>query len=96
MSSEAKSWNNQQTPDNAAHDGDYGTFYSVKDGDTVGNFLKLSLSGINIIGQVKITNRLDGCCAQRIVDTEVKVYKGDIETGNCGTITGNHTFSMKR
>ena len=95
MSSEAKSWYNQDTSDKAAHDGDFDTFYSVKDGETEGNFLNLSLSDINIIGQVKITNRLDGCCAQRIVDTEVKVYKGDIETGNCGTITGNYTFSMK-
>ena len=86
MSSEAKSWWSQQTPDKA-HDGNYDTYYSVQDDDTDRNFLKLSLSGINIIGQVKITNRLDGCCAQRIVDTEVKVYKGDIETGNCGTIT---------
>ena len=53
-----------------------------------GNFLKLYLAATYRIGVVKITNRLDGCCAERIVETVVKVYNGELEVGNCGTITG--------
>ena len=85
--SEAKSWYHNSSPDKA-HDGDYNTFYSVKDRDMDGNFLKLYLAATYRIGVVKITNRLDGCCAERIVETVVKVYNGELEVGNCGTITG--------
>jgi len=92
VKSEAKSWyKDESDPDLVApykaYDGDYSTYYSVKDDDAVGNFLKLHLSGSFRIGVIKITNRLDGCCAQRIKDTAVKVYSGEKEAGNCGTIT---------
>ena len=96
--SEAKSWYvkslsdiNEMSPDKA-HDGNYNTFYSVKDGDTDGNFLKLYLSATYRIGVVKITNRLDGCCAQRILNTVVKAYSGAAVAANCGTISGMHTM----
>ena len=91
--SEAKSWYKDESnpelrsPDKA-YDGDYNTYYSVKDGDAPGNFLKLYLPGNYRIGVVKITNRLDNCCVHRILDTVIKVYSEETETGNCGTITG--------
>ena len=99
QNAEAKSWykdehntRSQEMAPSKAHDGDYNTYYSVKDGETDDNFLKLYLEMVYHITRVKVTNRLDGCCAQRIVDTVVKVQLKvagsvtDIET--CGTITG--------
>ena len=59
QSSEAKSYYGNMKPEKA-HDGDYSTFYSVKDHDTSGNYLKLFLDGIYVISTVNVTNRLDG------------------------------------
>ena len=100
LDSEAKSWykdghrtNSQEMAPSKAYDGDYSTFYSVKDGDADGNFLKLHLQMVYLITRVKVTNRLDGCCAQRILDTVIKVQVevgGSVrDTGTCGTIAGN-------
>lgn len=71
-----------------AHDGKYDTFYSVKDKDATGNFLKLFLGDSYEVGRVVITNRLDACCQGRLAGTEVMVYSRIMETGNCGSIEG--------
>ena len=90
--SAAKSWyqddiNDKFAPEKA-YDGDYTTFYSVKDGDAEGNFLKLYLSQKHRIGTVMLTNRKNDCCAHRIIGTVVMVYstEGGAETkvANCG------------
>lgn len=60
-----------------AYDGDYTTFYSVKDGDANQNRLQLFLSRKYGIGTVKLTNRVKGCCHSRIVGTEVMVYSSN-------------------
>ena len=95
--SEAKSWfqdeNSERFAPEKAYDGDYTTFYSVKDGDAEGNFLKLFLSDKYKIDSVKLTNRKESCCKVRIVGTVVIVYstEGEEETkvANCGAkITG--------
>ena len=93
--SEAKS-HYSGLPPSKAHDGNYGTFYSVQDGDTAGNFLKLYLDGIYTISTVKVTNRLDGYFG-RFGNTMVMVISTDAtrfgawgEVTNCGTVTGNH------
>ena len=101
--SEAKSWYTDNAPREThapgrAHDGDYTTFYTVKDGDAVGNYLKLYLSQKHVIGTVKITNRGDGCCKDRILGTTVMVYstEGGKETkvADCGEeITGRFYHS---
>ena len=103
--SEAKSWYQDDTaPDtfkpSNAHDNDYGTYYSVKDRDTNGNFLNLYFSEINSIYEVKITNRLDTCCSGRIKNTALYVYFKDDEDNEkevelCGTITGMITLKWK-
>jgi hypothetical protein len=100
--SEAKSWYvkyddkpNQFAP-SKAYDGDYSTFYSVKDNDAVGNFLKLYLSGSFRIGIIKLTNRVDGCCAERIRNTVVKVHSENNEAGDCGTISGEEISSGQK
>ena len=89
--SEARSWHDQDNLDtfrkDNAYDGDYFTFYSVPDNDTDGNFLRLYLSEKSRIYEVKITSRLD-CCAERIVNTTVKVYSDGVEVEDCGTIDG--------
>ena len=95
--SEAKSWykdgfSSEYAPDKA-YDGDVSTWYSVKDGDAAGNFLKLYLSEIFSIGGVILTNR-GYCCYNRIIGTAVMVYSttGEDETkiSGCGEeITGN-------
>ena len=98
--SDAKSWykddtkeyHNEYAPDKA-YDGDYTTFYSVKDGYAEGNFLKLYLSQKQRIGTVMLTDRQKGCCTHRIIGTVVMVYstEGGKETkvANCGEeITG--------
>ena len=87
MSATAKSWHQANSPDRA-HDNNYNTYYSVKDQDTVGNYLKLTLSDKVRVGRVEVVNRLDGCCAQRIVDTVVDVRYMQSVTGHCGIITG--------
>ena len=98
--SSAKSWYKDDTSDEnklyapeKAYDEDYTTFYTVKDGDVDGNYLKLYLSQRYRIGTVKLTNREEGCCEQRIVDTVVMVYASDVadetKIANCGEkITG--------
>ena len=101
VNSEAKSWHQDSSRTHApekAYDGDLSTFYSVKDGDTDGNFLKLYLSKKFWIGTVLLTNRETGCCEQRITGTVVKVYSttviGDeIKVADCGgEITGKETI----
>ena len=83
--SDAKSWYQDDSKSDSArekhkpsnvYDKDYTTTYSVKDGDTDGNFLNLYFSEINAIYEVKITNRLDEneCCTDRIIGTAVFVY----------------------
>ena len=92
--SEAKSHYGGMPP-SKAHDGNYGTFYSVKDGDTADNYLKLYLDGIYTISTVKVTNRLDGHYG-RFGNTMVMVITTDatrvgaVEVTDCGTVTGNH------
>ena len=105
MRSEAKSWFNDDTaPDKfapeKAYDADYKTFYSVKDGDAEGNFLKLYLSHKHRIGTVKLTNRESGCCNQRITGTVIMVFstEGGKETkvADCGKeITVGFVTSLK-
>ena len=95
MRPEAKSWFNDDSSltyaPEKAYDGDSTTFYSAKEGD--GNFLKLFLSGQTWIGTVRLTNRVSGCCEQRIKGTVVVVYSteggGEIKVADCGEeITG--------
>ena len=87
VKSEAKSWfSNDFSPDKA-YDGNFSTFYSTKDGDAVGNFLKLYLSERSWIGTVMLTNRGD-CCQNRIIGTVVMVYStkdgGETKVSDCG------------
>ena len=106
MRSEAKSWYKDDTnPEfcapEKAYDGDYNTYYSVKDDDAKGNFLKLHLSQKYRIGTVMLTNRQEGCCEQRIIGTVVMVYstEGGKETkvANCGEeITGGFYCPYQR
>ena len=81
------------TPDKA-HDGNYNTWYSVKNGAVAGNFLKLYLSQAYSIGQVKMTSRAGFSFVKKIVNTEVRVYSTvgeENELASCGKITGrNH------
>ena len=95
--SEAKSWygdgGSRKFAPEKAYDENPSTFYSVKDQDTEGNFLKLYLFKKSLIGTVMLTNRATGCCEQRILGTVVMVYstEGGSETyvGDCGKeITG--------
>ena len=81
------------------YDKDYTTTYSVKDGETDGNFLNLYFSEINAIYEVKITNRLDTCCSNRIIGTAVFVYlkeddHEDNEVKRCGEILGKITVKF--
>ena len=74
-----------------AHDGDYYTWYSVKDGAVAGNFLKLYLSRVDEITTVKMTSRAGHGVVARMVNTEVRVYTtegGETEVASCGKITG--------
>ena len=84
------------TPDKA-HDGDYDTWYSVKNGAVAGNFLKLYLSQAYSIGQVKMTGRAG--YVELIVNTEVRVYStvsGETEVDSCGKITGASSFKVMK
>ena len=96
-SSSAKSWYKDDVnpgifnPSNA-HDNDFNTFYSVKDYDTTGNFLKLYFSDLYVVDRVEITNRLD-CCYGRLKNTAAFVHLSDekgqeTEVKFCGKITG--------
>ena len=76
-----------------AHDGRYDTWYSIKDGEVAGNFLKLYLSQAYSIGEVKMISRSGRNIARRIVNTEVRVYSTvseESELTNCGKVTGKH------
>ena len=75
QSSEAKSYYGNMKP-KKAYDGDYSTFYSVKDHDTSDNYLKLFLDGIYVISSVNVTNRLDGFFG-RFAGTVVEVRTTD-------------------
>ena len=93
--SEAKSHYNGMPP-SKAHDGNYDTFYTVKDGDIAGNFLKLYLDGLYTISTVKVTNRLDGH-TDRFGNTKVMVITTDATrfgasggVTDCGTVTGKY------
>ena len=77
------------TPDKA-HDGDYNTWYSVKDNAVAGNFLKLYLSQTYSIEEVIMVSRNQ--FPGRMINTEAKVYStggGETEVASCGQITGN-------
>ena len=83
-----------------AHDGDYNTHYSVKDGAVAGNFLKLYLSRAYSIGEVKMISRHGNVFAERMKNTEVRVYSTkniETEVSSCGKVTGNelHRFVCK-
>ena len=91
MRSEAKSWYHDSSsmdfaPDKA-YDGNFQTFYSVKVGDAMGNYLKLHLSEKFRIGTVMLTNRED-CCQERIIGTVVMMYLteggSETEVAPCG------------
>ena len=98
--SDAKSWYKDENSGQAtrhapdkAHDGDYETTYNVKDGDVVGNYLKLHLTTKYRIETVKLVNIKKGCCEKRILNTKVMLYltQGVYETKvqDCGDrITG--------
>ena len=100
-SSSAKSWykdgvNPDQFKPSNVHDKDYGTFYSVKDGDAEGNFLKLYFSDKYVVNSVDITNDLSTCCSNRFKNTAAFVYlRGEsgqeTEVKYCGKITGTVT-----
>ena len=101
FSSDAKSWykddgNRDLNKPSNAHDNNFNTFYSVKDGDTAGNFLKLYFSDLYVVNRVDITNRLDTCCSNRLRNTAAFVYFSDglgheTEVKYCGKITGTST-----
>ena len=72
-----------------AHDGNYKSLYSVKDGAVAGNFLKLYLSRAYSITEVRATSRIG--MEDRMANTEGKVYsttKDETEVASCGKITG--------
>ena len=74
-----------------AHDGDYDTWYSIKDGEVAGNFLKLYLSQTYSIWEVIIVSRLGSEFDERILNTEVRLHLtegGETEVASCGIITG--------
>ena len=78
-----------------AHDGDYNTWYSVKDNAVAGNFLKLYLSRASSIREVKMVSRVGSDYAERMKNTEVRVYSTkNVETkvSSCGKITGNEFY----
>ena len=78
-----------------AHDGDYNTLYSVKDGAVAGNFLKLYLLRAYSIGEVKMISRHGNDFAERMKNTEVMVYSTkNVETkvSSCGKITGDEFY----
>ena len=74
-----------------AHDGNYNTWYGVKDGKVAGNFLKLYLSQAYSITSIEITSRSGSTYIQRMKNTEGKVYvtmDEEIEVESCGVLTG--------
>ena len=78
-----------------AHDGNYKTHYSVKDFAVAGNLLKLYFSRTYSIGEVKIVSRKGTFFAERMTNTEVRVYSTkNVETkvSSCGKITGDEFY----
>ena len=78
-----------------AHDGDYKSLYSVKDGAVAGNFLKLYLLRAYSIEEVKMISRHGNDFVERMKNTEVMVYSTkNVETkvSSCGKITGNEFY----
>ena len=76
-----------------AHDGNPNTHYSPQDGAMAGNFLKLYLKVEAGIGEVKMTSRGGWAYAQRMENTEVRVYccgSERVEVKNCGKIIGRN------
>ena len=74
-----------------AYDGNYNTWYSVKDNEVAGNYLKLYLFQADKITEVKMTSRPGRGFVLRMVNTEVRVYStenGEREVASCGRITG--------
>ena len=71
-----------------AHDGNYDTHYSVKDGAVAGNFLKLYLEQAYSIGEVKMISMPGNEYTMRMVNAEVRVYTKEVEVASCGKITG--------
>ena len=100
-SSAAKSWFSGETSEEfgpaSAYDGDYRTFYAVRNGDAIGNFLQLVLSQKYRIETVRITNRED-CCKITITGTAVSVFDSvsKTEVQICGEITGNKISICRR
>ena len=81
-----------------AHDGDYNTWYCVKEGTVEENFLKLYLTKAYSITEVKVISRGGNEFADRMANTEARVYSvnGEIELASCGKITGkNMNFTFK-
>ena len=93
----SESFNHYQghSPDKA-HDGQYDTFYSVKDGAVAGNYLKLYLREAYSITRVQLTSRRN--MVQRMVNTEVWVYSttSDIRVASCGRIEGEQEEHWNR
>ena len=78
-----------------AHDGDYQTWYSIKDGAVAGNFLKLYLSRAYSIGEVKMI--IGVVRDEEMKNTEVRVYSTVNRENNvsiCGKITGNKFYTV--
>ena len=78
-----------------AHDGDYNTWYIVKYEAVAGNFLKLYLSRTYSIGEVKMVSRVGNVYAERMKNTEVRVYSTkniETEVSSCGIVTGNEFY----
>ena len=78
-----------------AHDGDYQTWYSIKDGAVAGNFLKLYLSRAYSIGEVKMISRQGSFFEQWMKNTEVRVYSTEnveTEVSSCGKKTGDEFY----
>ena len=75
-----------------AHDGKYEhSRYSPKDNAMAGNFLKLYLSKAYSIGNVIMFSRPGKAYAERMENTEVRVYStvgGENNLASCGKITG--------
>ena len=89
--SESYNFHGNYYPDKA-HDGNYDTWYCVKDGEVAGNFLKLYLSDTYSIGEVFMVSRSRNGYRDRFMNTEMRVYStegGEVEVASCGTITGN-------
>ena len=83
-----------------AHDGNYErSRYSPKDGAMAGNFLKLYLSQAYSIGDVIMFCRAGKAYADKMINTEVRVYStvsGENDLVTCGIITGTSYDFFRR